>query len=133
MPKIDTRNATKGNVLDLKTGRKTLRFIAGAGGNDHPDQSDRIEYEELLFLNGEVELKDGSRYWAVIGISPEDGGEHWFTGLWLEGGGFTCQDDENFLERLGKTKKEVYGYRYRYWPTYLSRDHHINYETGWSN
>ena len=75
--------------------------------NDHPDQSDRIEYEELLFLNGEVELKDGSRYWAVIGISRRLM-KHWFTGLWLEGGAFTCQDDENFLERLGKTK-EVYG------------------------
>ena len=132
MPKINTRPKTKGNVLNLQTDRKTLRFVAGAGENEHPDQSDRIEYEELLFLNGEVELKDGSRYWAVIGISPEDSGEHWFTGLFLEGGDFVTQDDPDFLNKLGKTKEEVYGYRYRYWPTYLSRDHHINEFTGWS-
>jgi hypothetical protein len=132
MPKIDTRPKTKGNMLNLDTGRKTLRFVAGGGEDLHPDQSDRVEYEDLLFLNGEVELKDGSRYWAVIGISPEDAGEHWFSGLFLENGDFVTQDDPDFLNKLGKTSEEVYGYRYRYWPTYLSRDHHINYETGWS-
>jgi hypothetical protein len=127
---IDFREQTVGRAVILQGAtpqEPDLTFIAGS--KDFVEQE--TSSQGLVFFNGEVELADSSRYFAVIGISPQDGGEHWFTGIFVEDG-FVTQDDPDFLTRLGKTKEQVFGYRYTYWPMGLVRDHHIDENTGWS-
>jgi len=119
----------KGNrILVDFGGEKPVLFIAGSKAVGKPVG----ENGDITMMNGEVILADKSKYWAVIGISKDDGGEHWETMIFTPNG-LAIQGEDNFLEILGKSKEQVYGYKYRYFPEYeRSRDHHVDDMTGWS-
>ena len=101
-----------------------------------------VEIDGLTWLNAEIELGDSTKAYGIVAISRQDSGEHWATLIHLPGGGVADQDDDDFLDKLGKTKEQVFmqhsshsnrGYRYRYFPEHIrGRDHHINSDTGWS-
>lgn len=82
---------------------------------------------------GLVRIADGTLYPALLHFCESDSNEHYGTEL-LKDGEFVDLNDPDkpdFLERLGKTKEELYPYHYKYngppcW------DHHIG-EDGWSN
>ena len=122
------KKETKGNKLkvafdDVGT---EYTFIAGS-------KAMGIELEGLTWLNGEIEFADKTKAYCVVAISREDGGEHYSTLVHLPGGSIADQDSDDFLEKLGKTKEEVFGYRYRYFPEHIrGRDHHVDIDTGWS-
>lgn len=81
----------------------------------------------------EIELADGSKHIGMVEICDSDSGEHYGTGIYLpEQNYMAFQDDADFLERLGKTKEQVFPYRYRYhgWEN-AAHDIHIG-KDGWS-
>lgn len=121
------QNKTKGNELRMNFGNgRNHIFVAGSEDMGYESQN-------ITFLNGEVEFADKTKAYAIIGISENDGGEHFQTIVFVPNGSVVDQDDPDFLEKLGKTKDQVYGYRYRYFPEWKrNRDHHVDYRTGWS-
>ena len=122
---------TKGNKIKVNFGESGEHtFVAGS-------KAMGIEIDGLTWLNAEIELGDKTKAYGIVAISRQDGGEHWATLIHLPGGGIADQDDDDFLDKLGKTKEQVFsenrGYRYRYFPEYIrERDHHVDRETGWS-
>ena len=125
------KKETKGNKIKVcfdDVGTEHT-FIAGS-------KAMGIKLEGLTWLNAEIEFADKTKAYGIVAISEEDGGEHWATLVHLPGGGIADQQSALFLDKLGKTKEEVFGdsgYRYRYFPEHIrGRDHHVNIDTGWS-
>ena len=76
---------------------------------------------------------------TVVAISRQDSGEHWATLIHLPGGGVADQDDDDFLDKLGKTKEQVFMQHSShsievslpiFSRAYSRCDHHINSDTG---
>jgi len=123
---------TKGKKVDVcyQRGKPATTFIAGG--------CERLEVDEYLtVVNGKVKLADGTVCNALLEIDETSSGEHCGTGIFFTEPDGACnitfQGDENFLTPLGKTKEQVYPYKYRYEPGLVHcYDHHIDEETGWS-
>lgn len=80
---------------------------------------------------GEVRLQDGAVFPAVLLLCVSDSGEHYGTAVRLPDGTWTDQMDPDFCARLGRTKEEVFPYRYRYTPLPDMEDFHLGPD-GWS-
>lgn len=84
--------------------------------------------------SGRVVLADGTPCWAIIELDPSSSGEHYGTGIFFPDGSLKFQDEPGFLDRMkkhGKTKDDIFPYRYSYSPAALGRDHHVG-ASGWS-
>ena len=79
---------------------------------------------------GTVTLADGSTFPALLTFCDSDSGEHYGTALTLPNGDTTSQGDDDFAAKLGKTKAEIFPYRYKY-DGVIDGDHHIS-DDGWS-
>ena len=82
----------------------------------------------------DFKLADGTELKGFVSLCDMDSGEHYGSGFYLpESNDIVEQDDEKFIEKMGKTKEQIYPYSYRYHGWEEGFDHHINEETGWSN
>lgn len=88
-----------------------------------------IDGIEWSTRSGKVRLADGTEHDAILEFCDHDSGEHYGTGIWTESG-VAWQDEADFLSKLGKTKEQVYPYKYKY-AGYIEHDHHIG-DDGWS-
>jgi len=79
--------------------------------------------------SGKVKMADGTIHDAILELCDSDSGEHNGTGIWTDTD-LVFQDDPKFLEKLGKTKEQVFPYIYKYDGT-MERDHHTG-DDGWS-
>jgi len=85
-----------------------------------------------VMVNGRVVFADKTTLWCVLIIDESSSGELLGMGAFLPGNGFSWQGDKDFLEKLGKSKGEVWPYRYRYDAAINApHDHHVG-EDGWS-
>ena len=84
--------------------------------------------------SGRVVLADSTPCWAIIELDPSSSGEHYGTGIFLPDGNLEFQGDPDFMDSMkhwGKTKDDIFPYRYSYSPAALGRDHHVG-ASGWS-
>ena len=63
-------------------------------------------------VNGEVRFADGTKAWCILEIDESSSGEHCGTGVFVSDG-IAWQDEDNFCERLGKTREQVFPYKYK--------------------
>ena len=125
----DTREETRGNLVQVHYGRhKVTVFAAG--------EPRRYEIEPgYAARTGEVEIQDGTRFWAILEVDEKSSGELCGCGLFLPGGGMVFQHTPQFeaaLAQHGIPLSSVFPYRYRY-DRPLSTDHHIDIDQdGWS-
>ena len=117
--------AAKGNkvVVDFGGG-KEASFIAGG-------RKRREVGHGWVFVNGRIRFADGTEAYCLLEISELDSGEHFGTHVFLPNGTMTSQNEKGFLRALGKTKEQVYPYKYKYTAKINCYDHHIG-EDGWS-
>lgn len=111
------------------------RFILPTGKkvSFSPSKPKRVEVEEgMVLVSGEVITKDKTRFDAVLLIDESSSGEHFGTFFLVPGIGIVCQDEKDFLKRIGKTKAQVFPYKYRYHVALHCSDHHVG-EDGWSS
>lgn len=127
MKKSNLTTITKGDKHALVFKRGGKQHLFTAGGKKRLPLGDG-----MVMVNGQVKLADGTLCYAVLEISEEDSGEHYGTGIMLPHDlGITFQNDPDFLKKLGRTKKDVYPYKYRYDGTVHCDDHHVG-DDGWS-
>lgn len=62
-------------------------------------------------ISGEIEIKDKTKYPAIIGISSDDSGELFEAFFWIESE-LVSQSDKNFLEKMGKNRESIFPYMY---------------------
>ena len=74
-----------------------------------------------------IEIEGGGA--AILEFCDSDSGEHYGTGIWHEHR-VLWQDEDRFCEALGRTKDQVFPYRYRY-DGAMECDHHVG-DDGWS-
>jgi len=126
--KVKTRkkhvHGTGKTHIDFGNG-KTHVFTAGGRARYEID-------ENFVMVNGIVEFADGSLHYALLEIDESSSGEHCGTGIFLDGGGITFQGDKDFLQKLGRTTEEVFGYRYKVSAPLHCEDIHTDEVTGWS-
>jgi hypothetical protein len=89
---------------------------------------------------GTVQFADGTKYAALLEFCESDSNEHYGTVIMKfavpkdDGTGWGMEGidlgDDDCLKRLGKTKQQVFPYRYKYEGTPCD-DHHIGGD-GWS-
>lgn len=85
-----------------------------------------------VVVNGLVRFADGTEAFCLLEIDESSSGEHGGTGVFLPNGNLVWQDESGFLKALGKTKEQVFPYRYKYTGAVKAlRDHHVG-EDGWS-
>ena len=121
---MDARRRTQGNKVLVRLGRgREVQFKAGVPR--------RFMIEPGFYMRtGEVELKDGSRFWALLEIDEDTSGVHCGTGIFLPDGRVLFQGDPGFedaLEGLGVT---AHPYKYKYFGGAF-QDRHIGAD-GWS-
>ena len=119
-------NQTKGNKVTIDFGGRKSTFTAGG----------RKRYmigDGIVMVNGLIRFADGTEAHCVLEIGEYDSGEHFGTGVFTPNGDLVFQGEDNFLSALGKTKEQVYPYKYKYTvPLQMFRDdHHIGAD-GWS-
>ena len=127
----------KGNKVTINFGgRKKATFTAGGRKRYLVSQ----EYDSgsmgaigYIMVNGLIRLADGTEAYAVLEIDEGSSGEHGGTGVFLPDGQLVFQDEEGFTASLGKTKDQVFPYKYKYTGTVkvLGSDHHVG-DDGWS-
>ena len=117
---------TKGNKVKINFGKgKAPVFTAGG----------RKRYmmgEGMVMVNGLIRFADGTEAYCLLEISEVDSGEHFGTAVFLPNGQVVFQDEDDFLSALGKTKDQVYPYKYKYTGKVHCYDHHIG-DDGWSH
>jgi len=115
---------SKGVLIDFGQGKKAV-FVPGG--------RKRFEIEKgYVVVNARARLADGTEHDALLEIDEQSSGEHGGTGIFVDGGcGITWQDDEDFLERMGKKKEQVFPYSYKYRAALHCHDHHVG-DDGWS-
>lgn len=85
----------------------------------------------MVLVSGEIMTKDNTRFDAVLLFDESSSGEHWETFFLIPGQGVVCQTEKNFLKKVGKTKAQVFPYKYRYHVALHCSDHHVG-DDGWS-
>lgn len=99
----------------------------------YPSQPKRIEVEEeMVLVSGSVIVRDGTKFDAVLLIDESSSGEHCETFFLVAGQGIISQSEKNFLKRLGKTKGQVFPYKYKCHVALHCSDHHVG-KDGWSS
>ena len=81
---------------------------------------DGVEYS---VRSGTILLPDGTEHEAILEFCDYDSGEHNGTAVWSDKG--LVWQGEGMSESLGKTKDDVYPYKYRY-HGYIRNDHHTD-------
>jgi hypothetical protein len=76
---------------------------------------------------GVVRLADGTEYPALLNLCMSDSGEHYGTWVHLDAVGWV----ELSPDVLGRSREQVFPYRYRYHFAGLFPDHHVGAD-GWS-
>ena len=119
---------TKGNKINIDFGSGGCHVFV-AGGRKRA----LIEHPGMVAVNGLVKLNDGTECFAILTIDETSSGEHWGTGIFIDDPAvITFQDDPDFLEKLGKTKDQVFPYSYKYTGEVRTLcDHHVG-DDGWS-
>lgn len=125
----------KGNKVSIDFGGKKATFTAG-GRKRHliEKYSDSMAHGAVgyVMVNGVVRFADGTEAYAVLEFDETSSGEHHGTGIFLPDGRLVFQDEAEFLATLGKTKDEVFPYKYKYTGAVKAlSDHHIG-DDGWS-
>ena len=82
-------------------------------------------------VNIDLVLADGSKYDGIGIFDEQSSGEHCGTYIMLDDA-LVGQSDDDFLEKLGKTAKEVYPFKYKKRAELFCLDIHVDEETGWS-
>ena len=110
-------------ILDLGDGRTPTfrkggkkRFVIGDG---------------FVYVNADFIFADGTEHKGIVEICEDDHGEHYSSLIFTDKDGIVSQDDEDFLSKMGKTKEEVFPYKYNYRGVLKGEDFHVD-ETGWS-
>tara|TARA_R100000008_G_scaffold14096_1_gene6880 strand:- start:127 stop:489 length:363 start_codon:yes stop_codon:yes gene_type:complete len=116
---------TKGNKVTINFGGQKSTFTAGGSKR-------YMLGHGFVMVNGLIRFADGTEAHCLLEISEIDSGEHFGTGVFLPNGKVVFQDDDDFLSALGKTKDQVYPYKYKYTGKVNCDDHHIG-EDGWSH
>jgi len=91
-----------------------------------------VDIDSFVLVNCDIELADGTRLDAVCAFDESSSGEHYSTYILLPEGHITAQGDEDFFEKLGKTREQIFPYRYRKRAELHCHDHHVDEKTGWS-
>tara|TARA_R100000329_G_scaffold71494_1_gene62302 strand:- start:890 stop:1258 length:369 start_codon:yes stop_codon:yes gene_type:complete len=117
---------TKGDKVTIDFGGRMSTFTAGG--------RKRYMIEDgIVMVNGLIRFADGTEAYCVLEIGEHDGGEHFGTGVFTPKGELVFQGEDNFLSALGKTKEQVFPYKYKYTvPLQMYRDDHHVGEDGWS-
>ena len=135
-PKSQNLKAAKGNKCTIRfAGPKKATFTAGGRKRFLIEKFyDSMAHGPVgyIMVNGVIRFADGTEAFCLLEIDEHSSGEHCGTGVFLPNGEVIFQDEEGFVEALGKSKEQVFPYRYK--PTgkvRTSRNHHIG-EDGWS-
>jgi len=122
------KSKSKKVFVEFDNGREEL-FTAG--GRRRVVMQDDNRAGRIVYVNGEVELADGTKAWAILCFDETSSGEHWDTMVWMESGKVIVSGG-GFAAGLGKSEAEVYPYRYKYHvPLVDCHDHHVGAD-GWS-
>jgi hypothetical protein len=126
----------KGNKVTINFGgRKKATFTAG--GRKRYLVSKEYDSRSMgaigyIMVNGIIRFADGTEAYAVLEIDESSSGEHGGTGVFLPNGQLVFQNEEGFTAALGKTKDQVFPYKYKYTGTVKAlSDHHVG-DDGWS-
>jgi len=114
--------------LDFGTGRIEL-FVAGGLRRLVTTDPSTIA-GQVVAVNGEVEIADGTRFYAVLEIDESSSGEHVGTLLFTPEG-LLDPHEPGALKQLGKDSAQVFPYRYRPSVPLACADHHTGND-GWS-
>lgn len=125
-------NAKKLKVFTDGSKKSFLSFGHGARGKTirNPDGCAGWSIRTADFI-----LADGTEVKGLVTLCDMDGGEHYGSGFYLpESNELVDQDDTNeeVARKMGKTKEDVFPYKYRYNGWMEGFDYHINQDTGWS-
>lgn len=82
-------------------------------------------------MNGVVKFADGTIVYAIIDVCHEDSGEHYGCLFFVPHNGGQVVEQKHLLIATGKSKDDVYPYKYKYTGQPLSNDHHVGPD-GWS-
>ncbi|MAL00782.1 MAG: hypothetical protein CL536_01330 [Alcaligenaceae bacterium] len=121
------KTQTKGNKVTIDFGHGIGKPTFTAGGRKRYMLGDG-----MVMVNGLIRFADGTEAHCLLEISELDSGEHFGTGVFLPNGQVVFQDEDDFLSALGKTKDQVYPYKYKYTGKVHCYDHHIG-DDGWSH
>ena len=137
------KEETKGNKIQLDFGKKRHpkentkpTFIAGGRKRaliECTGDSYSMGDVGMVAVNGLIRMADGTEAYAVLIIDENSSGEHFGTGVFVDHPDvITFQDEPDFLEKLGKTKEQVFPYKYKYDGEVRALcDHHVGAD-GWS-
>ena len=126
---------TKGNKVCIDFGGRKATFTAGGRKRfliEKMWDSNAVGTVGFVMVNGKVRFADGTEAYCVLEIDESSSGEHCGTGVFLPNGQLAFQGESNFLSAIGKTKDQVFPYKYKYTGTVNAiSDHHIG-DDGWS-
>jgi len=125
---------TKGKKVCIDFGGNKATFTAGGRKRfliNKVWDSNSFGAVGYVMVNGRVRFADGTEAYCLLEIDESSSGEHSGTGVFLPNGRLVFQDEPSFLSSLGKTKEEVFPYRYKYTGPVHANDHHIGSD-GWS-
>jgi len=132
------KTQTKGNKVTIDFGHGIGKPTFTAGGRKRflvDPVRDSLQANGpigMVMVNGLIRFADGTEAHCLLEISEVDSGEHFGTGVFLPDGDLVWQNENRFLSALGKTKDQVYPYKYKYTGKVNCYDHHIG-DDGWSN
>ena len=105
--------------------KKTITFVKN-GKKAYQINKDSGEY----LVNADIKAADGTKFNAVIIIDTWSSGEHCGTYILLPNE-IAEQGELGFLDKVGKTEKEFFPYKYKYRTELPCDDIHIG-DDGWS-
>ena len=137
----ETLKTLKGAKINIDYGRGKATFTVGGRKrvltDKIGDSRSRGDVGQVL-VNGLVRFADGTEAYAILDIDESSSGEHWGTAIFIPAKDprysvdLVWQDDDDFLARLGKTKDQVFPYKYKYTGEVRAlSDHHVG-DDGWS-
>jgi hypothetical protein len=124
-PQLPKRPRLKGRTFRIKyNSGPVTTFRAG-----YPTR--RATGEDFAAHSAEFLFADGTHHYGVVELCEADQGEHYGSGILLADGTLAFQGEPDFLATLGKTRDQVFPYRYHYFTHGQFRDIHVG-EDGWS-
>ncbi len=132
---FDMRKKTKGAKTPINFGRsKRCAFEAGVSRSYNLGDGS-------VMLTGEIVTASGHRFHALLGVSLQDSGEHFSTGVvYRDANGqvqIVFQGDADFKDLTDYMQAQhpafrMFPYTYRYYKWH-AEDIHVDEDTGWSN
>ena len=117
---------TKGNKVKINLGKGKAPVFTAGGRKRH------TLGHGFVMVNGLIRFADGTEAHCVLEISEVDSGEPFGTGVFMPDGNLVWQNESRFLSALGKTRNQVYPYKYKYTGKVNCYDHHVG-DDGWSH